>query len=179
MRRSRLFLFAWTVLLGISTVGAAASADRPEPPNTLRLEGADPAPARVEQLAWLTGSWRGEGLGGDCEEVWGAPIDGRMYGFFVLRREGEVVFSEAMVLMEEGDSVVLRLKHFTGDFVAWEDKADSVDFRLVKIEERAAYFSGLTFRLEEDGSLTVYLVLSQNGERTEHTFRFRRADELS
>jgi hypothetical protein len=38
--------------------------------NTVRLaEGAASPPATLGGMAWLAGSWRGEGLGGQVEEV--------------------------------------------------------------------------------------------------------------
>jgi hypothetical protein len=153
---------------------AAVASEESATEKTLRLEGQPPAAAKIQDFAWLEGAWRGEGLGGECEEIWGTPFGDRMHGVFSLHRDGAPVFSEAMLLVEEGDSVVLKVKHFTPDFVAWEEKDESVIFRLVKLEERAAYFSGLTLRLEEDGSLTIYLRLKRGEEVAEHAFHFRR-----
>ena len=34
--------------------------------------------ATLEDLAWLEGSWSGDGLGGHCEEHWSAPSGGSM-----------------------------------------------------------------------------------------------------
>jgi hypothetical protein len=143
--------------------------------NTLRLPEDVPSPrARIQDLAWLAGYWTGPGLGGDTEEMWSPPVGDRMHGIFTLRRDGEVQFSEAMLLVERDGSLVLRVKHFDREFVAWEEKGDSVDFRLVRLGEREAYFQGLTFRAEGDDGLRIFLVLSSGGERSEQVFELRR-----
>lgn len=143
--------------------------------NTLRLEEDAPAPTgSIDELAWLAGYWRGEGLGGECEELWSPPVGDRMNGIFTLRKEGELVFSEAMLLVEEEGSVVLKVKHFTADFVGWEDKDGFVTFPLVRLGDNEAYFNGLTLRRHADETLSIYLVLESGGERTEHEFRMER-----
>jgi hypothetical protein len=143
--------------------------------NTLRLpeEMASP-PAEIEDLAWLAGYWTGPGLGGETEEMWTPPVGDRMHGVFTLRRNGEIQFSEALLLVERDGSLVLRVKHFDRDFVAWEEKEDSVDFRLARLGEREAYFNGLTFRAEGEDGLRIFLVLSRGGERTERVFELQR-----
>lgn len=143
--------------------------------NTLRLEEGAPAPpGSIDRLAWLAGYWRGEGLGGECEEMWSPPVGDRMNGIFTLRKDGELVFSEAMLLVEEEGSLVLKVKHFTADFVGWEDKEGFVSFPLVRLGDSEAYFNGLTLRRQPDGALSIYLVLASGGERTEHEFRMER-----
>ena len=49
----------------------------------------------VAELSWLAGHWRGEGLGGQCEEIWSAPQAGTMMGTFRLMKDGEVQFSSS------------------------------------------------------------------------------------
>ena len=83
------------------------------------------------------------------------------------------VFSEAMQLVEVDGSLVLKVKHFRPDFVAWEEKEDFVRFRLLKLAENEAYFSGLTFRRSGD-ELVIYIVLTSGEQKTEHELRFQR-----
>ena len=63
-----------------------------------------------------------------------------MQGIFTLSREGELTFSEAMTLVEEEGSLVLKVKHFTPEFVGWEEKDGFVSFPLVGLGENEAYF---------------------------------------
>jgi hypothetical protein len=69
-----------------------------------------------------------------------------MMGMFRRIEDGRVAFYEILALVEEEGSLTMRVKHFTGDFVSWEEKEDFVSFRLVRLAEREANFEGLTLR---------------------------------
>jgi hypothetical protein len=154
---------------------ATLQAETPPAGNTLRLEdGVASPPAKISDLAWLAGYWQGSGFGGACEEVWGKPNIDRMFGYFSFANDKGHVFSEAMMMVEEGGSVVLKLKHFRPDFVGWEEKDKFVTFRLVKLGEREAFFSGLTFRRTADDRLLIYLKLTDDGKTREEAFTFSR-----
>lgn len=162
--------FAIALLLASSLPAAEAPSG-----NTFGLEeGKASPPAKISDLAWLSGYWQGEGLGGTCEEVWGKPSGDRMLGYFSLQNEKGHVFSEAMLLVEEGGSVVLKIKHFRPDFVGWEEKEKFVSFRLVRLGEREAFFQGLTFRRTADDRLSIYLRLVEDGQAREEAFSFTR-----
>lgn len=142
--------------------------------NTLRsVPGAPPPAATLEDLAWLAGSWRGEGLGGTVEEIWSAPSAGFMMGGFQLNREGKASFFEFLLISREAEGLVLRLKHFNPDFSGWEEKEDFVSFPLVKTEPNAAFFRGLTYKRVDD-ELHIFLALSQGGETSEVPFVLHR-----
>jgi hypothetical protein len=55
----------------------------------------------------------------------------------------------------------------------WEEKDKHVTFPLVKVEPNAVYFSGLTYRKNSDGSLTVFLAMKRPTGTTEETFSFQ------
>lgn len=163
------------LLLLLAALAAPAAAQQPNSENTLRLEeGAARPAAAIADVAWLAGYWRGEGFGGALEELWLPAAGDRMHGIFTLTREGKAVFSEAMQVAEEEGSLVLRVKHFTPEFVGWEEKDGMVRFPLVKLGENEAFFNGLTIRRDGD-RLVIWIVLSQAGERTEHELTFERA----
>lgn len=135
-------------------------------------------PATITDLWWLEGLWQGEGIeGAPATESWLPPIGSTMVGTFVQQNpEGTILFTEHMYLMEEGDSVVLKLKHFNADLTAWEDKAGMVTFRLLSAEFCAAYFSGLTLRCDGNDKLVVAVRMkSDQPEPKELLFRFDRA----
>ena len=100
-------------------------------------------------------------------------------GMFRLVTEDGPSFYELFVLQEELGSLVLRLKHFDGgSFHGWEEKTESVDFRLVAVEPGRLYLEGLTFVQEEDGGLTVYLAMkTKDGSFREVTFPYQRVRE--
>ena len=94
--------------------------------NTLRLdENAKSAPAKLADISWLTGHWRGKGLGGQADETWSMPAAGTMVGMFRLIQNDKLAFSEFFVLVEENDSLVLRLKHFDPLFNGWEKRVQT------------------------------------------------------
>ena len=70
-----------------------------------------------------------------------------MVGVFVQEKpDGSIMFTEHMYLMEQDGSLVVKLKHFRADLVAWEDKEEMVTFRLLAMDPCALYFNALTYR---------------------------------
>ncbi len=116
----------------------------------------------IDDFAWLAGHWRGEGLGGVCEEVWSQPLAGTMMGSFRLVVNGEIQFYELMVLGEDAEGMALKVKHFDKDFIAWEDKEDAIRFRFESVEPNDAKFSGLTMNRDGD-KLDLRIRLSSAG----------------
>ncbi len=136
---------------------------------------AETAPA-VDDVAWLAGAWRGEAFGGTFEETWNPPSGGAMVGMFKLLRDGEIQMYEIMRIAPVDGRVVLEVKHFSADFVAWEEKDESTRFPLVEARDGYAAFDGLVFERQEDGSVVASLRMrdpATGATRTE-TLRFRR-----
>jgi hypothetical protein len=163
-------------LLGVSaSVASAQAADDRETAHTLRLApGAKGAAATLADMAWLVGHWRGTGLGGVSEEIWADPVGGVMMGMYRLAINGKPSFYEFMHLAEDQGSLALKLKHFNPDLTAWEEKDRFVTFPLVKLGQKEAFFSGLTFRLLADGRLEIFLALRQNGKVREERFELQK-----
>ncbi len=131
-------------------------------------------PGTLDDVSWFVGSWSGAAFGGTAEEVWNPPSAGTMMGAFKVLNGDQVVFYELIILAEEEGSLSLKVKHFNADFSAWEEKKDYVDFRLVKVEEDAVHFSGLSFYRINDDLLHVYIALNENGEVSEHKLIYNR-----
>ena len=140
-----------------------AQTQRTEHTYALDDSGNRPA-ATLEDVAWLVGNWSGEAFGGQFEEHWNPPTAGSMIGFFKLLENGEVAFYELLLLVEEEGSLSLKVKHFNGDFTAWEDKADYVTFRFIRAEEDAIHFSGFSFYRIDADTMHGYIVF-RNGEQ--------------
>ncbi len=164
------------LLLGICQLEAngqsVATAD------TRRLvENAKSPTAKIADVAWIAGSWIGQAMGGQFEETWNPPTGDSMLGMFKLVVDGKTEFSEHMAIVQTGDSLVLKVKHFDADFVGWEEKDKSVEFPLVEFSDHAVYFEGFTFRKTGDSSMSIFVVIGQEegGQSTEVEFAAKRA----
>jgi hypothetical protein len=125
----------------------------------LKLDDKNNMPkATIADVAWLQGHWVGKGLGGTVEKFWSPPRGKSMMEAFRLIQNDAVVMQELCTMVEENGSLVYRVKHFDAKLKAWEEKDVSVNFPLVKLAPRAAYFDGLTLVNKDDGSLVTYLV---------------------
>lgn len=146
--------------------------------HTLRLDdGAARPSGKIESLAWLAGSWAGEGSIGTVEETWTPPSHGTMVGAFKAVRDGEVLFYELCEIAEEGGSLTYRVKHFGPDLKGWEDKDEHVTFPLVDVGEGVVHFSGLTYRLLDENALSVHVATrGKEGTNGELEFLLRRRD---
>jgi Spy/CpxP family protein refolding chaperone len=159
-------------MFGVASVATAQSRNTE---NTLKLDDPNSRPtASFEDVAWMVGSWQGEGFGGAVEEEWQAASGGTMAGVFKLMHEGRASMYEFMMIAEEGDSLEMRLKHFDADFSAWEDKAEYVSFPLVRLSEDSAYFDGLTYRRDDRDRMIVHVSIGE--EKEEATIEFVRRE---
>ena len=163
---------AAVLLLALTAVPAAAQEKQTE--HTLKLAGAKPEAATVQDMTFLAGRWVGEALGGESEEVWTPPRGGVMLGMYRLVRDGKPIFYELFTLSEHEGSLIIRLKHFNADMTGWEEKNDVKTFRYVGRRGRVVHFEGLAFEPDGD-ALRVYLAIGQkDGGVKEETFRYRR-----
>lgn len=147
--------------------------------HTFKLnKDSQPAKATLEDVQWFVGSWTGTAFGSQFEEVWNPESAGTMVGMFKLfDNEKGVIFYELLLLKEVNDSLEMQVKHFSADFVSWEDKKDFVTFKLVKIEDNAVHFSGLSFYKNGDNKIDGYIVMKQkDGSKTEHPISYKRSN---
>lgn len=167
-RKQRMLVMCF-LLACISSVAQNNSA------NTMSLPASVASPpAKISDVEWIQGHWRGEAFGGITEEVWTPPLGGSMMCAFKLVVEGKVSFYELVALAEEGNSLIIRLKHFHGNLKGWEEKDKTIDFRLVKVSDNRAYFDGMTFERVGSDALNVYVMIGKPGEEKEVLFKYER-----
>lgn len=130
--------------------------------------------ATLEDAALLVGSWTGTAFGSQFEAVWNPPSAGSMVGLFKLFDDDGVGFYEILMMSVEDGTLSLKVKHFSADFVAWEDKPDFVNFRLVKKEADALHFGGISFYRRGDDAIDAYIVMRNGDELTEHHLVYAR-----
>lgn len=129
----------------------------------LRSEDAAPPVARIGDLAWLQGHWIGGMPEGPVEHVILDARFGHMPGFVRALSPDGVLFYEISVFMEVGQSLTVRVKHFTPALAGWEAQDAYIDRPLVAHERGTFYFDGITFDRESDDKFTVYFLNRPNG----------------
>jgi len=146
--------------------------------NTFRLEkGTSSPPAKLEAVAWIAGRWQGTGMGGQIEETWNPPQSGVMMGMFRFVGEDNT-FYELLTMIEQEETILLRLKHFDKDLKGWEEKDKTVEFKLVEITNSEVRFEGLTFRRIDADTIHVFVVVSKGEKKNEIKFEYHRVENI-
>lgn len=130
--------------------------------------------ATLEDVSWIEGHWRGEAFGGIVEEIWSPPLGNSMMCAFKLVVNNKVKFYEIVAIIEVENSLIIKLKHFSGNLTGWEEKDETVDFRLVEVTENKAYFDGFTFEKISENDMNIYVVVENNGKKEEMKFVYSR-----
>jgi Domain of unknown function (DUF6265) len=105
-----------TVLSGVLVVSSLAlSSDEP----------------RIQDLAWMSGTWRGENRGVSMEEVWTGPDGGMMLALHKDVKGGRVTDWEFLRIEEQPDGVV---------YLASPKGAPATPFRLTELKGERVVF---------------------------------------
>ncbi|MFD2822363.1 DUF6265 family protein [Lacinutrix iliipiscaria] len=143
--------------------------------NTMKFtENSTSPPANLDEVSWIAGHWKGEAFGGITEEIWSPPLGNSMMFSFKLVVKNKVVFYELGGITQVGETLLLQLKHFNADFKGWEEKDDTVDFKLVKVTENKVYFDQFTIEKISDNEINLYVVLADDGQEKEVKFNYKR-----
>jgi hypothetical protein len=166
------------IALFILFTGVVVAQDKSTEHTYKLSKGVEPAAGTLEDVSWMVGSWHGTAFGSQFEEVWNSASAGSMVGMFKLFDEDKGVnFYELMLLKQEGDGLVLLVKHFSAAFSAWEEKDDFITFKLVKIDDNAVHFSGLSFYKNGKDKINGFIVMKhKDGSRTEHPINYSRVE---
>ncbi|WP_336066494.1 DUF6265 family protein [Mesoflavibacter sp. CH_XMU1404-2] len=147
--------------------------------NTLKFTENSVSPkANLNQVSWIAGHWKGEAFGGITEEIWSPPLGDSMMFSFKLVSEGKVVFYELGGIRQVDETLIFQLKHFGSDFKGWEEKNETIDAKLAKIEDNRVYFDQFTFEKVNDNEINIYVVIEENGETEEVKFNYKKANDL-
>ena len=151
----------------IAIVGEFISKEEPIAPNK-KLE------PKLENIAWISGTWHGEAFGGVTEEIWSKPSGGSMMATFKLINNGKVSFYEIEIIREVENSLILQLKHFNNDLKGWETKDETIDFPLKEITPNKVVFEGMTFEKISDKEMNVYVDIEENGTIETVKFNYKK-----
>lgn len=170
--RSR--LVSWVSLLSLCLFTCHLSASEPLTEHIRKLGSSQPTPTTIENMKWLAGTWRGKGMGGEVEEIWSEPQNGVMMGMFRFMQDGKLQMLEMMTLAEKDGVISLKVKHFSPDLVAWEEKEKFVEFPWIEKDDKGCYFEGITFA-PEGNKLAIYVAMKgKEGKIDEIRFDFER-----
>jgi hypothetical protein len=165
------------VLPALLLASVLASAAEPRTEHTFALSDGEERPAAtLADARFLIGSWAGTAFGEKMEESWSAPTGGSMVGTFKLFDGDEPAMYELMLLTVEDGTLSLKVKHFNADFTAWEDKADYVNFKLVKLSANELHFGGISFYKRDDDHLDGYIVMRNKDGVTEQHLAYKREE---
>lgn len=131
---------------------------------------------KLENIAWISGTWHGEAFGGKTEEIWSKPSGGSMMASFKLIADGKVQFYEIEIIREIENSLILQLKHFGNDLKGWETKDETVDFPLKYITEKKVVFEGMTFEKVSDNEMNVFVDIKENGKVETVKFNYKKSN---
>jgi hypothetical protein len=108
---------------------------------------------RIEQLAWLAGTWRHETARMTFEETWKKVGDSLLQGesITISRSDGKTIASEALILAEMGGEIFYIAKPAQNPM--------PVAFRLVRFEKGSVAFENA----EHDFPTTIAYSLNQDG----------------
>jgi Domain of unknown function (DUF6265) len=132
--------------------------------------------ATLADLAWLQGSWEGEGIAGaPALEAYAPAAGGQMVGHFrQMKADGTVMFYEIITIVEQDGSLAYRLKHFNPDLTGWEEKNEVEAFALTEKSPDRFDFSGLAYERTGPDTMTATVEIEEKGKRDTLVFRFRR-----
>ena len=143
-----------------------------------------PVKATVQQLEWIAGAWSGTLGDRTIEQHWSAPAGNSIVAMYRSIRNNQVTLYELLAIEQEGDAVVLRIKHFAPGpgLVGREAKDESVNHTLVRLDGRTAVFQGtggdnpakVTFTNPDPQSLTIVVERMRDGAPVSTEFKYTR-----
>jgi hypothetical protein len=144
--------------------------------NTMSFEEGMISPtASLKNIEWLSGHWKGEAFGGVAEEIWSPPMGNSMMFSFRLVSEGQVSFYEFGHILETDGTLILQLKHYDPNLMGWEEKEETIDFALVKVEDHKLYFDDFSIERISDKEINMYVVIQEaDGSENEVQFNYHR-----
>ena len=166
------------VLIALLTTTAAAKAQVTATPA--------PVKASVDQVAWISGAWTGTLNDRTIEQHWMTPLAGSMVAMYRSIRDNKPTLYELLAIEQEGEGLVLRIKHFApgAGLVGQEAKDVSMNHTLVGIEPRKAVFEAVTptgpvrvtFTSPDAASLDIVVERQREGKPVATEFKYKRVN---
>jgi hypothetical protein len=146
--------------------------------------GTPPLKATVDQLAWVAGAWTGTLGDRTIEQHWSAPLGGSIIAMYRSIQANRATLYELLAIEQEGEGVVLRIKHFAPGpgLVSREAKDESANNRLVSLTGRMAVFEGgdaanpvrITFTSPDPATLNIVSERRREGKPVSTEYKYKR-----
>lgn len=154
-------VFLFFLLSFLSFAAASAAAEGPA--------------ARIEQLAFMAGTWGGPaGAVAEVEEVWLEPKGGLMLGLGRTVKDGKAVEFEFLRIEQQGETLV---------YLASPGGKPATPFPLAALDATSAAFESalefprrVSYRKNPDGTLTARIEGVRNGKPAAREWTWRRAE---
>ena len=134
----------------------------------------------VTSLAWMAGHWVGTQTEDLSEEIWLPPASDAMAGMWRWGSKGQIRLYELLTISEEGDRVVLRLRHFRPNLAALEDRDSPLVLPLIRTGANEAVFEGtgsdggrLRIIYRRPSPDTLEAAVEKGGKSQQFTYRRR------
>ncbi len=132
----------------------------------------DAAAPKVEQLAWMSGSWEGAQGKASLEEHWTSVAGGTLFGVSRTIVSGKTVAFEFLRIEARAEGIF---------YVAQPSGRPSTDFKLTKLVGQEVVFENsqhdfpqrIIYRRNADGSLHARVEGERNGKLSGQDFHFR------
>lgn len=146
------------------TIAAAALmliAAGPAMAQDVRALAADAAPAAatLDDMKGIFGDW----IAKDAAAAFSAPVGGQVIGHLLLMNGTTPRVEELWLLRPEGNSVLVRQKHYTPDLKDREAKDVWGERKLVARDAGHLYFENLTFVTKGNTMDLLVRIAGQNG----------------
>jgi Domain of unknown function (DUF6265) len=168
-----------SVLCGLLMMQAASVPGQPGGPPS-------PVKATVAQLGFVTGAWTGTLGDRIVEQHWSAPRAGSIIAMYRSIRADKPTLYEILAIEQDGESVVLRIKHFApgAGLVSQEAKDQSMDHVLVSVGDARAVFVGgtadapvsISFVKAGPDALTITVERRREGKPVSTEFKYSRIE---
>jgi hypothetical protein len=165
---------AFLAAAGAAAILATAAAGQEKPA----------AKAKVEDLAWMAGSWRSEHDGDVFEEHWLPPAGGCMAAVFRAVEGGKPDMFEISSIETAADgTVALRIRHFGAELVPWKSEGEKApSWTLQSATKDMAVFEDpkqefprrIAYRLLGGDTLGVRLDGTEESKRKPLVFQLKR-----
>ena len=135
--------------------------------------------AKIADLAWMSGVWRGKDERSEYEETWSTVANGSIIGMFRSGAGDKSTFFEFETLTQEGDEVILRIRHYR-EKMTDADAAPQV-WGIARLSANEVLFEspadGFIRRLEyrrEGDTLSAHVDSQRDGKPVKFDFRMTR-----